>query len=308
MPVTLPDTMRAAQWTTTSGGIDKNLRLNPAAALPRNAHSLPKHSTLVKVAYATPNPVDYKLAETLPFIFSKPAIPCLDYSGVVVDSTLPHLKTGELVFGKTEPPAFGALAEYLVVDKEGCVPLPDDVSLKDAACVGVVGLTAYQCLAPYVKEGGKVFINGGSGGTGTFGIQIAKALGCQVTTTCSGPNVELCKSLGADAVIDYRSEDPVAALKRAGKQYDLVVGALEHDHVPLRRPNTDRPRQRLQHPLPLLEQPPLPQAQRPLHHHRRHTQSRLPLRFHESHAVAQHAGGRAEEIRVRQFGGQGGGV
>jgi len=97
------------------------------------------------------------------------------------------------------------------------------VSPEQAACVGCVGLTAYQCIAPFVKAGDKVFINGGSGGTGTFGIQICKALGCYVATSCSGANVELCKSLGADEVIDYRTQSVVDTLKRSGHQYDLIV-------------------------------------------------------------------------------------
>ncbi|KAK5723583.1 hypothetical protein LTR15_005282 [Elasticomyces elasticus] len=266
MAMTIPQTMRASQWSTIKGGIEKNLRVNTSAKLPKNANSLPADHTLVKVAYTTPNPIDskqtnrynpgrraisrlpnsYKLplsvlvyylggltremspkvAEFFPFLLSKPATPCLDFSGTVVATTLAHLKPGELVFGKTEPPAFGALGEYVVVGKAGCVPVPNGVSLKQAACVGVTGLTSYQCIAPYVKAGDKVFINGGSGGTGTFGIQIAKALGCHVTTTCSGPNVELCKSLGADEVIDYRSNDVLSTLKRSGKQYDLFYDTV----------------------------------------------------------------------------------
>ncbi|KAK3068199.1 hypothetical protein LTR53_014428 [Teratosphaeriaceae sp. CCFEE 6253] len=222
----IPSTMRASQWKTTKGGIEHNLALNPSAPLPKNAHALPKDSTLVKVAYSTPNPIDYKLADMLPFIFTKPATPCLDYAGTVVATTLAHLKPGEAVFGKTEPPAFGALAEYIVVGKAGCVPVPNGVSLKDAACVGVVGLTSYQSIAPYVKPGDKVLINGGSGGTGTFGIQIAKALGCYVTATCSGANVELCRRLGADEVIDYRANDVLASLKRSGRQYDLIYDCV----------------------------------------------------------------------------------
>ncbi|KAI6823810.1 NAD(P)-binding protein [Hortaea werneckii] len=219
----LPLNMRAAQWHTTSGGIEKNLELNTEAATPKNAGSLPADHTLVKVLYSTPNPIDYKVADTLPFIFSKPATPCLDFAGKVVATKLPHLKPGEMVFGKTEPPAFGCLGEYVVVGKEGVVPLPPDVDPKQAACVGVTGLTAYQCIVPFAKPGNKIFINGGSGGTGTWGIQIAKAIGCEVTTTCSGANVELCKSLGADKVIDYRSEDVLSSLKRSGTQFDLVV-------------------------------------------------------------------------------------
>ncbi|KAK1090717.1 hypothetical protein LTR48_007750, partial [Friedmanniomyces endolithicus] len=161
MAASIPSTMRASQWTTTKGGLDKTLTLNPSAPLPKTAHALPPDHTLVKVAYTTPNPIDYKLAEVLPFIFSKPAIPCLDFSGTILATTLPHLKPGELVFGKTEPPAFGALGEYVVVAKAGCVPVPNGVSLKQAACVGVAGLTSYQCLAPHVRPGDKVLINGG---------------------------------------------------------------------------------------------------------------------------------------------------
>ena len=77
---------------------------------------------------------------------------------------------------------------YVVVTgKENIAVLPNSVKLDDAAAIGCVGATSYQCIEPFVKPGSKVLINGGSGGTGTFGIQIAKVLGCNVTATCSGP-------------------------------------------------------------------------------------------------------------------------
>ena len=87
------------------------------------------------------------------------------------------------------------------------------------------------CLPVYCAErergnGDKVFINGGSGGTGVWGVQIAKAVGCHVVTTCSGQNVELCKSLGADEVIDYTKDDVIDALRTSsveGSKFDLVV-------------------------------------------------------------------------------------
>jgi len=84
-------------------------------------------------------------------------------------------------------------------------------------------ISRYQAIAPNVKSGDKVFINGGSGGTGVYGIQIAKALGCHVTTTCSTPNVDLCKSLGADEVIDYKTSDVIETLSSKGQTYTLVV-------------------------------------------------------------------------------------
>lgn len=224
--------MRASQFTTATGGLEKNLQVNSNAALPKGANSLSKHQTLVRVNYAALNPVDYKVPE-MPVVgymaITKPASPSMDFSGKVVSTQRSDLKPGQWVFGKTEPPQFGALAEYCIIGQEGCVPLPEGVSPKEAACVGVAGLTAYQCIAPYVKQGDKVFINGGSGGTGTFGIQFAKALGCHVTTTCSGPNVDLCKSLGADEIIDYRTQNAVQSLIRSGTQYDLVFDTVGAD-------------------------------------------------------------------------------
>ena len=94
---------------------------------------------------------------------------------------------------------------------------------------GVAGLTAYQSLVPKVKKGDKVFINGGSGGTGVFGIQIAKILGCHVTTTCSSVNVELCKTLGADEVVDYKKQSVIGALIASPHKFDYVIDNVGHD-------------------------------------------------------------------------------
>jgi NADPH:quinone reductase-like Zn-dependent oxidoreductase len=243
MANTLPSTMRAVQCTSMAGGIEKNIRVNTTTPVPTTPTNSAEPSTLVKVAYSSINPVDYKLPEFAiyrKFNLSTPAIPAGDFAGTVVHTTLPNSKPGDLVFGRSDPPHFGALGEYVVVNgRENVVKLPEGVSMEDAATLGVAGLTAYQCIAPYTREGSKVFINGGSGGTGTFGIQIAKILGCRVTATCSGANVELCRSLGADEVIDYKTTDVVKHLQRQGTQYDLLVdnvGTLElywnaHDYL-----------------------------------------------------------------------------
>ena len=123
----------------------------------------------------------------------------------------------------TSPLAGGALAEFSISKTECAAAVPDGVEGVHAATVGVAGLTAYQSILPHVKPEDKVFINGGSGGTGVFGIQIAKAVGCHVTTTCSTGNVELCRSLGADRVIDYKNEDVLTALKGCGDRFDHAV-------------------------------------------------------------------------------------
>ena len=225
----LPSTMKAAK-RVGSGPIEKTLTFSTDVPLPRKATSLPADQVLVKVAFASLNPIDYKVADA-PLIgtLAFKGIPCLDFAGIVVKSNAPNLKENDKVFGQTEPMNFGACAEYVVVAGKSCMPVPDGVQLEDASTIGIAGLTAYQTIAPFVKSGDSVFINGGSGGLGTYGIQIAKALGCSVTTACSGGNADLCKSIGADEVIDYRTQNVVDMLKRGGKQYDLIVDNVFHD-------------------------------------------------------------------------------
>ena len=137
----------------------------------------------------------------------KPAIPGIDIVGrIVKPANGSSLKTDQLVFGAASASALAGagLAEYAAVPSNGVVTVPSGMDLIDAASIPVAGLTAYQSIIPHVKPGSRVFLNGGSGGVGVFAIQIAKAVDCHVTTSCSTTNVELCKSLGADEVIDYK--------------------------------------------------------------------------------------------------------
>lgn len=241
----IPSTMRAWQFSSTRGGIEKNMKLNPAAPMPaHDVRALGHDKVLVKIIAAGINPIDYKLAE-LPLIgrllYRKNTTPGSDFAGVVAAAPPPSpmangqakddFKEGELVFGRLDQPVrFGTLEEYIVLPSKAIVHIPEGVDPVDAAGVGVAGLTAYQCIQPNVQagKGGRVFINGGSGGTGVWGIQIAKALGCHVTTSCSGTNADFCKNLGADEVIDYKSTNVVEALKKSvsgadGQKFDLVV-------------------------------------------------------------------------------------
>ena len=219
-----PTTMKAWQFNAIASTLEKSMTFNPKATPP----TAPKNDqTMVEVVTMAINPVDYKFVEVPVagrMMIKRPASPGLDYCGRVVSSGKSSLKPGQLVFGRLDLPIqFGTLAQYTVTPAAGTVPVPDGLSPGDAASIGTAGLTAYQCIVPNVKGGDNVFINGGSGGTGIFGIQIAKTLGCRVTTSCSTVNVELCKSLGADEVIDYKSADVVKALSEGGTQYDLVV-------------------------------------------------------------------------------------
>ena len=228
-----PLAMRSWQYSRTAGGLEKNLTLNPAAPLP----SPNPDQHLVQVIAAALNPVDYKVAEIpglILFAIAKPATPGIDFAGTVVrPANGSPLKAGQLVFGAsgTTAVAGGALREFSVSGLKSTATIPEGVDPTDAATVGVAGLTAYQSIVPYVKSGDKVFINGGSGGTGVFGIQIAKAVGCQVTTTCSTPNVDFCKGLGADEVVDYKNEKvlDVLLLKAKERRYDHVVDNVGTD-------------------------------------------------------------------------------
>ena len=174
--------------------------------------------------------MDYKIAESpAAFFLPKPRIPALDFSGVAVESNVPHVKIGDRVFGSTVAPKFGALAEYLIAPSNGIAVVPEGVKLEDAATVAVTGLTAYQSLKPYVKSGDRILIIGASGGVGTFQIQIAKALGCKITAVCSGANAQLCKNLGADDIIDYRSVNVIDTLKNDPVKYDYVCDNIFED-------------------------------------------------------------------------------
>jgi NADPH:quinone reductase-like Zn-dependent oxidoreductase len=223
--------MKAWQYTSTKGGLVKNLKLNPAAKVPVVKDPSSEH--FVEIIASCLNPVDYKACEALPsFFLPNPATPGIDYAGrIITPAKGSDLKPGQLVFGvgSSSPFAGGMLAEYGAVPKEGAAPIPPGVEIADAATIGVAGLTAHQAIVPFVKQGDRVFINGGSGGVGVFAIQIAKTLECHVTTSCSTPNVDLCKRLGADEVIDYKKGSVLEALK-SKKRFDHVLDGVGSDH------------------------------------------------------------------------------
>ena len=223
--------MKAWLYTTTTNGLEKNLTLHPSARTPATPGP---SQLLIRVLSASINPADYKVPE-MPIVsrvlVSKPASPGMDFAGRVV-STGPEVsgfESGQLVYGTTAiPTQFGSLGEYMVVGKDNVAVLPEGVEPDQASTVGIAAQTAYQSLVPYVSKGHRVFVNGGSGGCGIFAIQFAKVVGCHVTTTCSSRNVQFCKDLGADEVIDYTTEDVVGVLKGQGQVYDHVI-----DHIGL---------------------------------------------------------------------------
>jgi NADPH:quinone reductase-like Zn-dependent oxidoreductase len=143
----------------------------------------------------------------------------VDFAGVVeaVGKDVTSFVPGDEVFGGRD----GAFAQYVCVREErAIVPKPANVSFEQAAAVGVAGLTALQGLRDKgaLQPGQNVLVNGASGGVGTFAVQVAKALGAEVTAVCSTRNVEQARALGADDVVDYTAAD----FTRSGRRYDLI--------------------------------------------------------------------------------------
>lgn len=186
------------------------------------------NQVLVKVRAAAINPLDWHEIRGTPYFaramgmgWTSPKNPKrgVDFAGdvVAVGKGVTKFKPGDAVFGV----APGSLAEYAWAREHRIALKPADVSYPEAAAIPVAAVTALQSLRDTgkLKPGQKVLINGASGGVGTYGVQIAKALGAEVTAVCSGRNAELVRSLGADHVIDYTQEDPTASPQR----YDLIV-------------------------------------------------------------------------------------
>src|SRR5207253_11398101 len=134
-----------------------------------------------------------------------------DVAGVVVrvGSRARRFKPGDEVYARPTDGRIGAFAEFIVIKEEDVAIKPKALSMEDAASVPLVGLTAWQALIERanLKRGQKVLIHAGSGGVGTFAIQLAKHLGATVATTTSTANLNLVKRLGADIAIDYKKDD-----------------------------------------------------------------------------------------------------
>jgi len=226
----IPLTMRSWQYISTKGGLENNLTLN---IVPIPQPQADQH--VVRIIAAAVNTADYRLSEIQPlhrFTFPKPASPGNDFAGYIVKPALGSvLKPGQLVFGAAGTSFMygGAMSEYGLANTKVITPIPTGLSITDAAGINIAGLTAYQSILPHSKPGSRVFLNGGSGGVGVFGIQIAKAEGRHVTVTCSTDNIELCKSLGADKVIDYKTQNVLQTLKASPQKYDLVVDNVGND-------------------------------------------------------------------------------
>jgi alcohol dehydrogenase len=132
-----------------------------------------------------------------------------------------RFRPGDEVYARPPKDRIGTFAEFIAIKEDAVALKPKALSMEEAASIPLVGLTAWQALVErgQLKKGQKVLVHAGSGGVGTFAIQLAKHLGAIVATTASAPNTGLMKQLGADIVIDYRKDDFAAVLKG----FDVVL-------------------------------------------------------------------------------------
>lgn len=185
---------------------------------------------LVEVHAAGVNLLDAKVRDgefKLILPYRLPLVLGHDVAGVVARAgpRVRQFKPGDEVYARPDDFRIGAFAEFIPVKEASLALKPRGLTMEEAASIPLVGLTAWQALieTARLKKGQKVFIQAGSGGVGTFAIQLAKHLGATVATTTSAANVGLVTSLGADVVIDYRTQD----FERVLRDYDVVLNSQD---------------------------------------------------------------------------------
>src|SRR5881628_1411727 len=188
------------------------------------------HDVLVAIHAASLNQLDSKIRDgefKLILPYRLPLILGNDLAGVVVrvGSGVRRFKPGDEVYARPDTDRIGAFAAFISIKEDAVANKPKELTMEEAASIPLVGLTAWQALIERanLKRGQKVLIHAGSGGVGTFAIQLAKHVGATVATTTSTNNVDLVRRLGADVVIDYKKEDFANVLR----DYDVVLNSLD---------------------------------------------------------------------------------
>lgn len=198
------------------------------------------NEVLVKIYASSVNSWDWELLNATPFVnrvmfglFRPKRLKTLgiDIAGRVeaVGSNVAHLQPGDEVIGDLSGCGWGGFAEYVAAPENALTLKPANITFEQAAAVPQAGLLALQglCDKGHIQPGTKVLINGASGGSGTFALQIAKTFGAEITGVCSTGKMEFVRSMGVDYVIDYSQQD----FTRNGQQYDLILDAQGHHSI-----------------------------------------------------------------------------
>ena len=185
---------------------------------------------LIEIHAAGVNPLDSKIRDGAFKLFLPYRLPLIlgnELAGVVVrvGSSVRRFKPGDEVYARPDKNRIGTFAEFIAVREDDLAIKPKSLTMEEAASIPLVGLTAWQALIEKAKlrKGQKVLIHAGSGGVGTFAIQLAKHVGAIVATTTSTANVDLVKRLGADIVIDYKKD----RFEEILRDCDVVLNSLD---------------------------------------------------------------------------------
>ncbi|MFE8697542.1 NADP-dependent oxidoreductase [Cytobacillus sp. FJAT-53684] len=190
-----------------------------------------EYEVLAEIHAASINPVDFKIRDGKVKLLVKYQMPLTlgnDFSGVVakVGAKVTRFKVGDEIYARPRKSKIGTFAEYIAIHEDDIALKPKNLSFEEAASIPLVGLTSYQALIDIMqlKKGQKILIQAGAGGVGTFAIQLAKAMGATVATTASVAGMNLVKSLGADEIINYKTEKFEEILKNYDAVFDTLGG------------------------------------------------------------------------------------
>ncbi|HHB1651777.1 NADP-dependent oxidoreductase [Bacillus sp. B1-WWTP-T-0.5-Post-4] len=191
-----------------------------------------EYEVLAEIHAASINPIDFKIRDGKVKMLLKYEMPLIlgnDFSGVItkVGSKVTRFKVGDEIYARPRKNKIGTFAEYIAIHEDDIALKPKNLSFEEAASIPLVGLTSYQALHDIMQlqKGQKILIHAGSGGVGTFAIQLAKIMGTTVTTTASEAGANLVTSLGADEIINYKTEKFEDILKNYDAVFDTIGGA-----------------------------------------------------------------------------------
>ncbi|WP_028544410.1 NADP-dependent oxidoreductase [Paenibacillus taiwanensis] len=192
-----------------------------------------EYEILAEIHAASINPIDFKIRNGKVKMLIKYNMPLIlgnDFSGIVlkVGAKVTRFKVGDAIYGRPRKTKIGTLAEFISIHEDDIALKPKNLSFEEAASIPLVGLTSYQALHDILQlqKGQKVLIHAGAGGVGTFAIQLAKLMGATVATTASEAGMNLVKSLGADEIINYKTEQFEKRLANVDAVLDTLGGNI----------------------------------------------------------------------------------
>lgn len=206
---------------------------NPMSLVEMPTPEIGEYEVLAEIHAASINPIDFKIRDGKVKLLVKYQMPLIlgnDFAGVItqVGAKVTRFKVGDEIYARPRKSKIGTFAEYIAIHEDDIALKPKNLSFEEAASIPLVGLTTYQALTDILQlqKGQKILIQAGAGGVGTFAIQLAKLMGATVATTASEAGANLVKSLGADEIINYKTEKFEEILKNYDAVFDTLGGEI----------------------------------------------------------------------------------